>query len=131
VERTIKSADSQISQTKERFELPNASGIVLISNESNTLHNNPLAYREILGLIFRKRNADGELRYTQIDGGVYFSKSLPARHGNMPFWAPFHVPRPTNADAANVQTFLLQLRAGWYEYIEKTTGATVRQHNLG
>jgi hypothetical protein len=115
VERNVSSASKQIEQTKERFNLPHARGIILVANESNSYHNNPKSYREALGALVIKRTASGERRYPHIDGGVYFSQHLPGRIEGMPFWAPFHVKEP-NKDNANLQSFVLDLRTQWYKY---------------
>ena len=128
IERNIKSANKQIAHTKERFNLPTARGVILVSNESNAYHNNPRSYREALGALLLKRTATGERKYPHIDGGVYFSKALPSRLEKMPFWSPFHIEEPNNTNA-ELQAFILELRTQWYAYIERTTGVTVRQHD--
>jgi hypothetical protein len=128
VERNIKSANKQIADTKARFGLPDARGVILIANAANTYHNNPLSYREALGALVLKQTPTGERKYTQIDRGVYFSNELPSRIEKMPFWAPFHLEQPDNSNGADIQAFLSELRQSWYGYIEKTKGVTVRQH---
>ncbi len=127
VEKHVRAADEQIAQTKDRFNLPSNKGIILISNASNPYHDNPKAYRELLGVLTVKKNASGERRYPNIDGGVYFSDKLPSRAEKMPFWAPFHIEEPDNKNE-ELSAFMLAMRTHWYQYIEKTTGVTVRQH---
>jgi hypothetical protein len=94
VEKHVKAADQQIEQTKDRFNLQSNKGIVLISNAANPYHDNPKAYRELLGALTVKKTASGDRRYSNIDGGVYFSDKLPSRTQKMPFWAPFHIEEP-------------------------------------
>jgi hypothetical protein len=128
IERIVGSANKQIAHTKERFELPSARGVLFVANESNLYHSNFRSYRDALGALVLKRTATGERRYSHIDAGVYFSKALPSRIEQMPFWAPFHVEEPGNPNT-ELQAFLLELRTQWYVYLEKTMGITVRQHD--
>jgi hypothetical protein len=129
IELKVENANKQILSTKAQFGLPNARGILLISNASNPYMNNPLAYREALAKIILERTQTGERKYSHIDGAVYFSNELPSRIEQMPFWAPFNVRQSSDEDEASIQTFLAEIRQGWYNYIEKTTGVTVRQHD--
>ena len=130
IERLVKQAQKQIASTKVRAGLSTARGVILVSNSGNPYHNNPLSYREALGALILKRAPAGGRKYPAIDGGVYFSKDLKSREHGAPFWAPFHVEQPGNPVGAEISSFLLDLRTGWYTYIEKTTGVTVRQHDV-
>jgi hypothetical protein len=129
IELKIENANKQILSTKERFALPKARGILLISNASNPYMNNPLAYREAMAKIVLERTETEERKYSHIDAGVYFSNELPSRIEEMPFWAPFNVQQPNCEDEVSIQEFLAEIRQGWYDYIQKTTGVTVRQHD--
>ena len=128
VETHVRDANKQIAQTKQRFNLQSNKGIILVSNAGNPYHNNPKAYRELLGALTLKRTATGERRFPNIDGGVYFSDKLPSREAGMPFWAPFHIEEPGDNNA-ELSAFMLELRTHWYKYIENTTGVIVRQHD--
>jgi hypothetical protein len=105
VERLVKEANSQIAETKRRENLPNARGILLIHNTSNTYHNDPRGYRDILGSLLKKHDPHGSLRYPHIQGAVYFSKDVKSVKENMPFWTPLQMKQAPDEDVSDIIKF--------------------------
>lgn len=129
IERLVKDANSQIADTKRRENLPSARGILLISNTSNTFHNDPIGFRLILGNLLRKRDPQGALRYPHIQGAVFFSsKDVKSLKEDMYFWAPLQMKQSANEDVSDIIKFQRDLQKGWYRFITEATGTEIRQH---
>jgi hypothetical protein len=130
VDRQIKDANAQVSDTKQRETLPSARGIILISNPSNRYHSDPRSYRLIIADVLGKRDEKGGLRYPHIHGAVYFScNDVKSVRENMYFWANLQMRQTPDEDVSDIVRFQNDLQQGWYQYIEKTTGIPVRQHS--
>ena len=129
VERLVKEANSQIADTKRRENLPSAKGLLLISNTSNTYHNDPKGFRLILGNLLSKRTPEGRLRYQDIQGAVFFSfQDVKSVNEGMYFWTPLQMKNREDDDVSDIAKFQADLRDGWYRFITETTGIEVRQH---
>ena len=128
VERLVNSANSQIAETKRRENLPNARGILLIHNTSDTYHNDPRGYRLILGNLLSKRDHLGALRYQHIQGVVYFSKDVRSVEENMYFWTPLQMKQTPDEDVSDIIKLQRDLQQGFYRFITETTGTRIRQH---
>jgi hypothetical protein len=130
VDRLVKDANAQISETKQRERMPNARGILLIHNPLNRYHNDPKSFRLLVADALRKKDPRGNLRYPHIHGGVYFSTNdVQSPKEDMYFWANFQMQRTPNEDISDIVRFQKDLQQGWYRYIEEVMGIQVRQHS--
>jgi len=131
IERLIGGANRQIRATKERLSIPSAHGVVLIFNEGNPLHAvGPQHFARLAGEVIQKPQV-GQRRFPHIQGMVYFSfrtvetfDELTQKH--MPFWLPAQV---RGDSVEEIKHFQDDLKRGWYQYIEKMTGAPVVTHH--
>ncbi len=73
VENIVKDANRQIRSTKEQLNLPSAQGLLLVFNQGNQLHTRPKDFRLLVAKVLRKKLPSKELRFTHIQGVVYFS----------------------------------------------------------
>jgi hypothetical protein len=109
---------------------PSAHGVVLVFNESNPFHAaGPIHYVRLAGEVIQKPHG-ADRRFPHIQGMVYFSwrvTTFDEKTGkNMPFWVPAQV----RGDAAgDVKGFQEDLRIGWYQYVERMSGAPVVSHH--
>jgi hypothetical protein len=122
VEGIIRKANRQIRSTKGSEALPTAKGILLVANDGNFLHTDPLDYLNLMAIVFKKRGPNGEPRFPHIDGVVYFSYRVPIRGEPFPFWVPAHL-KPDE----RVLSFQEKLRIGWFSYVAKTNGVPVNE----
>ena len=113
VERLVKDANSQIADTKCRQNLPHARGILLIHNTSNTYHNDPRGYRDILGSLLKKHDPHGALRYPHLQGAVFFSKDVTSVKEDMYFWSPLQMKRTPDEDVSDIKKFQRDLQQGF------------------
>lgn len=129
IERLVSAANSQIADTKRRENLPDARGILLISNTSNLYHNDPKGFGLILGNLLSKVDSKGALRYPDIQGAVYFSsKDVKSVNEDMYFWCPLQMKRTPDEDVSDIVAFQRDLQQGWYRFITEATGTKIRQH---
>jgi hypothetical protein len=130
IENLIRDANKQIRATKERLSLSSAHGVVLLFNEGNPLHAaSPQHFARLAGEVIQKP-ASGERRFPHIQGMVYFSFHVQTfdeqTQKYMPFWHPAQV-RGDSVEA--IEHFQEDLKKGWYQYIEKMSGAAVVSHH--
>lgn len=131
IENLIRDANQQIRATKERLSIPSAHGVVLFFNEGNPLHAvAPQHFARLAGELIQKPKA-GERRFPHLQGMVYFSFRTVETFDEqtqkyMPFWLPCQV-RGDSVD--EMKRFQDDLKTGWYQYIEKMTGAPVLGHH--
>jgi hypothetical protein len=125
IDHLVAQANRQIRDTKERFNLMPAMGLIIIANEANQYHNDPDSYRLLILSVLGKRATDGSRRFPNVDGAVYFSPlgGVQSRAEKMYYWA--NLIDKTGTPFAKFQR---DLRQGWYEYIEKESGIKIRQH---
>jgi hypothetical protein len=129
LEGIVENANRQIRSTKARLDLPTAQGLLLIFNYGNPLHNRPKDFRLLLAKVLRKKLPNKELRFTHIQGVVYFSyETVKTQEQNMSFWAPMQVQVAPEDDMKPMERFQKVLQQGWYAYVEKISGKPVRQH---
>lgn len=101
----------------------------MISNTSNTYHNDPVGFRLILGNLLSKRDPRGALRYPHIQGAVFFSwKDVKSLKEDMYFWAPLQMKQTPDEDVSDIINFQRDLQQGWYRFITEATGTEIRQH---
>jgi hypothetical protein len=130
LEGVIRDANRQLRATKHRLKLPTAKGLLLIFNQGNLLHNRPHDFRLLLQRVLIKRTSDKKLRFTHINGVVYFSyETVKAQRQNMSFWAPMQIQMAPNEDVTQMKEFQEALQQGWYKHVEKISGRPVRQHS--
>jgi hypothetical protein len=131
IEKFIRRANQQIRDTKQRLEMPDAKGLLLIFNQGNLLHNRPPDFTRLMGIVLRKRDEDKERRFPHIHAGVYFSyETVKTEKEMMNFWASLQLHEP-NEEVAPMEKFLKELQQGWYSFVEKNWGKTVRQFSGG
>jgi hypothetical protein len=129
LENVVRYANRQIRSTKEELDLPSAKGLLLIFNQDNQLHVRPHDFRLLIAKILRKKTSDGQLRFAEIDGVVFFSfETVKSEKQGMSFWAPMQIQRKPEDDLASMKMFQKDLQQGWYRHVEKITGRPVRQH---
>jgi hypothetical protein len=117
VENLIRDANRQIRSTKEYLKLENFKGLLLIVNEGNFLHTDPVNYMILVSRVLNKRK-DGRARFPHIDGVVYFSHRVGSKDEGIPFWAP----GTAAVDDPMMKKFLEKLRSGWMSYLSEVTG---------
>jgi hypothetical protein len=131
VENIIRDANRQIRETKKRLNAPDAKGLLLVFNQGNQLHNRPKDFIRLLGIVRRKRKPDKQLKFPHVNCLVYFSyETVKAENEKMSFWAPMQLRDEPNEDVTQMRNFQKELQQGWYAFVEKTSGRTVRQHDV-
>ena len=124
----IRDANRQIRDTKKRFKLNSAKGMVLIANQANLHHDHPDSYRRLIADILCKRTSDGDLRYSHIHGGVYFStKDVKSRVEKMYFWANLQMRRSPDDNVEPLAKFQAELQHAWYQYVADKCQLVVRK----
>lgn len=131
IENIIRDANQQIRATKEKLKIPSANGVALIFNEGNPLHAaSPQHFAQLVGEVIQKPRS-GERRFPHVQGLIYFSfgaiQTLDEQsQKSMPFWLPAQV----RGDSANeIKRFQDDLKRGFYQYVERTTGRPVVAHH--
>lgn len=112
LEGSVAYADKQTRDTRERFGIPEATGVLVILNESApTLRPDLILYG--LHHVFNKRREDGALRYLNNDGVILISGVHPMR-GPMGSGMPcFSAVSPQPRSAAVFSAFSSELLGGW------------------
>ena len=116
IERVIRKANGQIRSTKEVHKLPNAKGLLLIANDGNFLHTNPVNFMISVGRILQKKDEFGEHRYPHIRGVVYFSYRVPSAGESTLFWRQGTMEPTSDADLRMLQE---RLRREWFAFHAK------------
>lgn len=131
IENCIRDANRQIRETKHGLDMPDAKGLVLFFNQGNSLHSRPKDFRLLAGSVLRKRDKDKELRFPHINGLIYFSyETIKTEKEKMNFWAPMQI-KHGEEDVTPMSDFQKELEQGFYAYVEKKYGKTVRQFEGG
>jgi hypothetical protein len=131
IENFIKDANRQIRSTKQRLNLADAKGLLLIFNQGNPLHNRPKDFSLLLGSVLRKRKPNKERKFTHIHGLVYFSfETVKTEKERMSFWAPVQLKTEPGEDVTAIRDFQKELEQAWYAFVEKNSGRIVRQHSV-
>jgi hypothetical protein len=130
-ESRIRDANQQIGATKERLSLPSAHGVVLLFNEGNPLHAaRPQHFGRLVGELIQKPRSGERRHFPYIQGIIYFSLRVPTfdeqTQKRMPFWFPAQV---QGDSVEEIKHFQEDLKRGWYQYIEKMSGAAVVSHH--
>lgn len=95
VDGAVSRADQQTKGTREIFQIPNATGILIIVNE-NARVLDPKIIHYGLSNAFQKRSADGAFLYPNNNGVILVSEhpSLGKLPGSRPPFVPFWAPQP-------------------------------------
>jgi hypothetical protein len=131
IDNLVRHANQQICATKEHLSVPSAHGVVLLFNEGNPLHAHSLQdYMRLVGNVIQKPDG-GARRFPHIDGVIYFSLGTvevfdEQTQSYMPFWFPAQV---SGDSVAEVRRFQDDLKKGWYQHVERKTGAPVVSHH--
>lgn len=129
IENFIKDANRQIRSTKQRLNLLDAKGLLLIFNQGNPLHNRPKDFSLLLASVLRKRKPTKERKFSHIRGLVYFSyETVKTEKERMSFWAPVQLKTEPGEDVTAMKDFQNDLQQAWYAFLENNSGRTVRQH---
>jgi hypothetical protein len=122
VETLIRDANRQIRSTKEYLKLEDHKGLLLIANDGNFLHTDPVNYMILVSRLLQKKK-DGKPRFPHIDGVVYFSYRIRSKNEGLPFWLP-----GTMAEDDRVMSeFQTKLRNGWFGYLSTITRQPVME----
>lgn len=124
VQGLLRKANRQIRSTKETASVPGAKGLVIIANDGNFLHTNPIDYMTIVARALQKKKPSGESQFPHIRGVIYMSYRVTTEQEGMPFWVGGVLDPQTDND---LHRFQLELKAGWFRYLRKATGVGVRE----
>jgi hypothetical protein len=116
IESLIRDANKQIRSTKEHLKLQGNKGLLLIANDGNFLHTDPMNFMILVSRVLKKKN-DGKPRFPHIDGVCYFSYRVGTKDEGMPFWASGVVAESDPAMSA----FQKKLSGAWLAYLSKIT----------
>lgn len=129
VEGLIRAANKQIRDTKTRMSMNTAKGLLIVANQANIYHDDADSLRRLVAEVLKKRMDDGTLRFPHVNGAIFFSlRDVKSRDEGMYFWANLQMKQTPDEDVTSVAAFQKELQQAWYSYIEKATGAKVRQH---
>jgi hypothetical protein len=120
----IKYANRQIRETKKLLNVPEARGILFISSDGNSSLQ-PYELMYFLDRVLKKKKEDGIRQYSNIDGFVYFSWSMPGRVPNIPMPIQFWIGGARDPNDTKTQEFIDKLERRWYEFQCKATGQNV------
>lgn len=124
LERTVKSANEQIKQTRELLSLPEAPGLFVLANDGNYAlrHADVLA---VLKFIFQPQR-DGERRLKSIDSYIYFSANMPAEMPGIDFNALIWVDGTRQGGRTLPRPLLDKLRQAWIAEHDKRIGDSTK-----
>jgi hypothetical protein len=131
IENIVRDANRQIRATKARLATPSAMGIILIFNEGNRLHAaSPQHFGQLAGEVIQKPLI-GERRFPHIQGMVYFSfRRIETFDEQTQRFMSIWFPAQVRGDSVNeTKQFQDDLKRGFYEYVERTTGSPVVAHH--
>ena len=126
VEEIVSKANSQIRSSKRTLNRESARSVLVIANDGNFLHTQPLDYMNLVGRVLQKRTREGLPRFPHVDGVVYFSYRIPSKSENLPFWVDGTVKKPPMLEP-ELCRFHSKLKIGWYEYHSRPTGRPVME----
>jgi hypothetical protein len=127
VEGLLRKANRQIRSSKEAAKLEDARGLLIIANDGNFLHTSPVDYMTLVARVLQKKKPSGELQFPHIRGVIYMSYRVPTHREGMPFWVGGVLDQSVDGTLHELQQ---QLKAGWYEYLEKKTGVRITEMPL-
>jgi hypothetical protein len=122
VYKLIRDANRQIRSTKEHLKLDGYKGLLLIANDGNFLHTDPVNYMILVARMLQKKR-DGQPRFPHVDGVVYFSHRIGSRAEGVPFWAP----GTTAVHDPAMRDFQEKLQRGWFSYVSELAGQPIKQ----
>lgn len=124
VQRIIHKANRQIRATKQSRGLADAKGLLIIANDGNLLHTNPIDYMILVSRVLQKKKQTGERQFPNIAGVIYFSYRIPSRNEGVPFWIAGDTETAGDPIMSSLQE---KLKSGWFSYIERMTGMPVME----
>ena len=112
LKKAVKKANKQIKATKEYFNIPNAKGLLIMTNEKNSSLYPELAFH-ILGRLFKKE-------YSSIDSFIYLLPCMRVVSPNMPIPLNFWASGSTRDDSIGVSSDKLNLvEVKWRKFLEE------------
>lgn len=112
----ITKANHQIKQTKEKLNVPNAKGVLLLANDGNYSLESDAILQLVTSLI--------RVQFSGINYVAYFTVNMPARlrtmDGHIYLWAMAHGEKETEVS----YEFLNRLGDAWKERLDDLTGYT-------
>ena len=123
IHSAVKQANRQIRKTKEYFNLPNAKGLVIIANDGNYAMTPEISV-SIFGRLLQNH-------YSSIDSFIYFTPNMRFVSHRYDRQANLWMSGASNRISAKPveDEYLNQIRNGWIQYIEHTTGESVTVFN--
>jgi arsenate reductase-like glutaredoxin family protein len=124
IERIIRKANSQIRSTKNRENLPDAEGLLLILNDGNLLHTAPIVFMNLVARVLNKRDPDDAPKFPEIRGVVYFSYRVRAAGEPNLFWVAGTIEPGKDTELV---AFQARLKEEWCAYFARRTGRPVSE----
>lgn len=81
----------------------------------------------VVARVLQKKKPSGELQFPHIRGVIYMSYRVPTEREGMPFWTAGVLDDKADRELLECQQ---QLKAGWYQYLEKKTGVRIIERPL-
>ncbi len=125
----IYTADKQIKQTKKALSLPEAKGVLLLSNDGN-VNLEPYNLYALVNSILKKRQPDGSPQYSSIDAVAFFSTNMlvSAPALTMPAFFWLNGVRESSNDV--VSGLLERLETNWYKWLSERLGFQIPRVKL-
>jgi hypothetical protein len=123
IHSAVKQANRQIRKTKEYFNLPNAKGLVIIANDGNYAMTPEMSVSIFSRLL--------KNHYSSIDSFIYFTPNMRFASHRYDRQANLWMSGASNRISAKPveDHYLIQIKEGWIQYIEYTTGQSVTVFN--
>lgn len=118
--RFVEHANRQIKETKRTLNAGAAKGILFISSDGNRSLQ-PYDLMFFLDRTLKKKKKDGSLLYSNIDGIVYFSWTMPGHHSNIPLPIQFWIGVPRDPSDIKIKEFMDHLEGLWFEFLRTVT----------
>jgi hypothetical protein len=121
--------NQQIKSTKAALNIPEAKGVLLLANEGD-FSQHPVDFAKLCGMIVYEKGAKRR-KFTGIDAVVVMSLHLRIKSNAVPSGQTFYwVSEILNPGDVELLHTLNELSDMWRNFLEKTTGLKLRNHNL-
>jgi hypothetical protein len=127
--RVVSKANSQIEQTKNLLNMPDAKGVLLLAND-NTIDLDPLNLVILVSNILQKTHPDGSAQYSSLNAVTFFSCNLPIISPlvSAPAFWWFNGHRPSSTP--ELSTLLIHVESCWYGCLSRRVGYDIPRIHL-